>query len=369
MAKNNSQFKDISSSSRSPKRKKRMRTRDKVILTLSILLIVFSAGSIGVIAVLNGHFWSGDDTVNSEGQTPVEIKDKVVTFLVCGIDDEEGRGLGQRTDVMMVVNYDIESGKVNVLQFPRDTFIGFEENSSGKLNAIYGNKTGGGIEGLSKKLYEAFSLNIDHYVTIKMDGFKDLVNAVGGVTMDVPVTFNLDGITIKKGVQTLDGEMAERVVRERHSYASQDIGRLQTQRIFIGAFLQKMLSLPKTQLVGLVPTLSQYLTTDLSIGEMLGYVDLVSGFDLSNMTMYLLPGEGYKMQKNGTWYYSIHKDKLVELINGHFKPYSDKITADDIKCEELANTSGYLDDDYSQLGDGSASSDTSSSSSNTKKAS
>lgn len=197
-----------------------------------------------------------------------------------------------------------------------------------------------------------------------MDGFKDLVDAIGGVTMDVPITFNLDGITIEKGVQTLDGEMAERVVRERHSYASQDIGRLQTQRLFIGALLQELLNMPKTQLVGLVPTLSQYVTTDLSIGEMLGYVDLVTGFDLSNMTMYLLPGEGYKMPENGTWYYSIHKDKLVELINEHFKPYSDKITAADIDCEELVNNSSYLDDDYTQLGGSSGGDSGSSASSN-----
>ena len=364
MAKNNSQFRDISSSSRSGRKKRRMRTRDKVILTLSILLIVFSAVSIGVVAILNGRFWSGDDIVDSDALTPVAIQDKVVNFLVCGIDDEEGRGLGQRTDVMMVVNYDIEAGKVNVLQLPRDTFIGFEENSSGKLNAIYGTKDIGGIEGLSKKIYEAFTLNIDHYVTIKMDGFKDLVDAIGGVTMDVPITFSLDGITIEKGVQTLDGEMAERVVRERHSYASQDIGRLQTQRLFIGALLQELLNMPKTQLVGLVPTLSQYVTTDLSIGEMLGYVDLVTGFDLSNMTMYLLPGEGYKMPENGTWYYSIHKDKLVELINEHFKPYSDKITAADIDCEELVNNSSYLDDDYTQLGGNSGGDSGSSASSN-----
>lgn len=151
MAKNNSQFRDISSSSRSGRKKRRMRARDKVILTLSILLIIFSAASIGVVAVLNGRFWAGDDIVDSNALTPVAIQDKVVNFLVCGIDDEEGRGLGQRTDVMMVVNYDIEAGKVNVLQLPRDTFIGFEENSSGKLNAIYGTKDIGGIEGLSKK--------------------------------------------------------------------------------------------------------------------------------------------------------------------------------------------------------------------------
>lgn len=353
MAKNNFRYKDISSNSRAASKKRKMRTRDKVILTLSILLIVFSAASIGVVAILNGRFWSGDDSVNSSALTPVAIKDKVVTFLVCGIDDEEGRGLGQRTDVMMIVNYDIEAGKVNVLQLPRDTFIGFEENSSGKLNAIYGTKDIGGIEGLSKKIYEAFTLNIDHYATIKMDGFKSLVDAVGGVTMDVPISFNLDGITIEKGVQTLTGDMAEKVVRERHSYATQDIGRLQTQRLFIGALLQKLLSMPKSQLVGLVPTLSQYITTDLSIAEMLGYVDLVSGFDLSNMTMYLLPGEGYKNPKNGTWYYTIHKDKLVELINEKFKPYSEKITAEDINCEELANNSTYLDDDHTQLGSGS----------------
>lgn len=345
---NRSHYQNVSRSKK--KRKRRRSAKDKLIMVLSVLLIVCSAIAVTVVAVLNGKFFSGDDLVNSEAQTPVAIKDKVVNFLIVGIDDEEGRGLGQRSDVLMVANYNIEENKVNVLQFPRDTFIGFEESSSGKINAIYGLEKNGGVDGLSKKLHEAFTLNIDHYVTIKMDGFKDLVDAIGGVTMDVPISFNLDGVTIEKGVQTLNGLQAEMVVRERHSYALQDIGRLQTQRIFIAALLQKMLSLPKNQLVGLVPTLSQYLTTDLSIGEMLGYVDLVTGFDLNNMKMLTLPGEGYKMPENGIWYYSIHKDKAVEVINEYFKPFSDPITASDIDCEELANTVSNLDDDFDDLG-------------------
>ena len=257
---NRSHYQNVSRSKK--KRKRRRSAKDKLIMVLSVLLIVCSAIAVTVVAVLNGKFFSGDDLVNSEAQTPVAIKDKVVNFLIVGIDDEEGRGLGQRSDVLMVANYNIEENKVNVLQFPRDTFIGFEESSSGKINAIYGLEKNGGVDGLSKKLHEAFTLNIDHYVTIKMDGFKDLVDSIGGVTMDVPISFNLDGVTIEKGVQTLNGLQAEMVVRERHSYALQDIGRLQTQRIFIAALLQKMLSLPKTQLVGLVPTPVSYTHLD-----------------------------------------------------------------------------------------------------------
>lgn len=365
---NNRQYQDISSKSRKGKKRK-WRTRDKVIVTLSVMLIAFSAVAISAVALLNGKFWAGDDSVNSEAQTPVEIKNKVVTFLVVGVDDEEGRGLGQRSDVIMVATYNITDKQVSVLQIPRDTFVGFEEHSSGKINAIYGLEKNGGVAGLSKKIHDAFTLNIDHYITIKMDGFKDLVDKIGGVKMNVPISFNLDGVTIKKGEQILNGEMAEKVVRERHSYALQDIGRLQTQRVFIASLLQQLLSMPKTQLVGLVPTLSQYLTTDLSVGEMLGYVDLVTGFDLNNMKMYTLPGEGYKMQKNGTWYYSIHMDALVKIINENFKPFSEKITASNINCEELANTASNLDDDYDDLGGLLGSSGSSSSSSSSKKVS
>ena len=61
MAKNNFRYKDISSNSRAASKKRKMRTRDKVILTLSILLIVFSAASIGVVAILNGRFLSGEE--------------------------------------------------------------------------------------------------------------------------------------------------------------------------------------------------------------------------------------------------------------------------------------------------------------------
>lgn len=340
---------DIYSSS-GKKRKKKMKRKDKVLMGVSITLIVLSALIVTAVALLNVRFFQGEgESLTSNVQTPVEIKDDVVNFLVCGIDDEEGRGLGERTDVIMVVNYDIKAGKVHVLQIPRDTYV--EGVRSNKINAVYGDdKYGGGINGLAEEIHQDFALTIDHYATIKMDGFKSLVDAVGGVDMNVPVSFELNGVTLQAGPQHLNGDQAEAIVRERHSYGTQDIGRLQTQRLFIASLLDKMLSMGKMDLVGLVPTLSKYITTDLTVGEMLGYADIASSLSMDNMTMHLLPGEGYQEYKGAPSYYTAHKEETAALLNQYFRPYSDDVPAEELQCIELAHTITDFDNNQGVLG-------------------
>lgn len=350
MATNRNHSNEIYSSSRK-KRKKKMQRKDKVLVGISIALIIISAAVVGTVALLNGRFFQGsDESLSSDIQTPTEIKEDVVNFLVCGIDDEEGRDMGERTDVIMVVNYDIKAGKVHVLQIPRDTYV--EDVRTNKINAVYGSdKNGGGINGLAEEIHQDFALTIDHYATIQMDGFKSLVDAVGGVDMNVPVSFELNGVTLEAGPQHLNGDQAEAIVRERHSYGTQDIGRLQTQRLFIASLLDKMLSMGKMDLVGLVPTLSQYITTDLSIGEMLGYADIASSLKMDNMTMHLLPGEGYQEYRGAPSYYTAHLQETADLLNQYFRPYSEDVPAEDLKCIELANTITDFDNNQGVLGD------------------
>ena len=337
------------------KDRKKSSTKKKVIIAVSIIAAIILILVVTAAALLNSRIFQGQQgSLSSEINTSQDIKEDVVNFLVCGIDDEEGRGLGERTDLIMYVTYDVKAGKVSILQIPRDTYV--ENTSTQKINAVFGRKENGGIQGLAGELNTLFGLPVDHYATIKMDGFKDLVDAMGGVEMNVP--FNIDwgdGLKLNKGLQRLDGMHAEIIVRHRGAegtsdgnYALGDISRLQVQRLFMAALLEQVMDLSKTDLLGMVPTLLNYFSTDLTPAEMMGFMGEVNDLSMSDMTMYLLPGEGIPPHYS---HYSVHLDATAALLNKAFRPYSDAVPAEDLKCIEKSNTSSDLDNNQGNLGE------------------
>ncbi len=334
-------------------KKKRLRTADKVLLALSIVLIAVSAGIIGYVSLLN---WaplpevdeSGNTvSISDEYRTDEEIKKKVVNFLVVGIDYAEGTGRAKLSDVIMVVNYNLEAQSINVLQIPRDTYIG-SEYPTGKINAVYGNKNAGGMENLARVIYDRFRLPIDHYVTINMDGFVNVVNAIGGVEIDVQESFTLEGVTFKPGLQTLNGTQAEKFVRERHSRGG-DIGRINAQREFLSALVKKFKNLSMSQITSLVPTLMQEVTTDLKVSDVLTLAPRVLDLDTSSMSFHMVPGEGAYVGSYSVW--GVHKQVLADLLNQYFRPFSDPVPAEELNILEIANTTDYYDNNNTTVGD------------------
>lgn len=337
------------------KTRKKFSTRKKIVLTVSIILVIVIVLAVVAVILLNSRIFQGEQgNLSSEINTSREIKEDVVTFLVCGIDDDEGRGLGQRTDLIMYVVYDVKKNCVNILQIPRDTYV--ENTSTNKINAVFGRKENGGIQGLALELNQLFSLPVDHYATIRMDGFKDLVDAMGGVYMDVP--FNIDwggDLKLDKGPQRLDGAHAEIIVRHRGAegtsdgnYALGDISRLQVQRLFMAAVMKQVMGLSKTEMLGMIPTLLNYFSTDLTPAEMMGFLGKVNELSMDDVTMYLLPGEGIRPSYS---HYSVHLEATAQLLNRKFRPYSAAVLADDLKCIEKANTSSSLDNNQGNLGE------------------
>ena len=189
-----------------------------------------------------------------------------------------------------------------------------------------------------------------------MDGFKDLVDAMGGVRMNVP--FDIDwgnGLSLEKGMRTLDGAHAEMIVRHRGAngssdgdYSLGDISRLQVQRLFFAALIEQMMGLSKSDLIGMVPTLLRYFSTDLTPSQLLGFMDKVDDLSMDDMVMYLLPGEGIPPSYAN---YSVHLEATANLLNEKFRPYSSPVPAQELECIEMSNTSSYLDGNYGVLGE------------------
>lgn len=340
------------------KKKRKLSIFDRALLVLSVVLIGVSAGIIGYVSLMN---WKPLSEVDESGnevsidesiQTAEEIRGRVTNFLVTGIDyntidASAGTARAKLTDVIMVVQLNLDTNKVDVLQIPRDTYVGTDVSSTGKINAVYGRS---GLEGLAQVIYDRFKLPVDHYVNINMDGFITIVDAIGGVEINIQESFTLEGVTFQPGVQTLNGIEAEKFVRERHSRPGSDIGRMNAQREFLAALFQKFKHLSMSQITALVPTVMENVTTDLDVKTVLSMVELVMGIEMEDISFHMVPGEGCTAP-NGQSVWSVHIDPLLEIINESFRPYEEPLTADDLNLVELQNTTDIYDNNTSTVGD------------------
>ncbi len=323
------------------KKKTKSSLKDRILISIFSVVITLSVLSVVGVFLFNTSFLENnepdtgnDNKLDQDIITPNEIRDKAVNILVVGIDytEKAGSNRGKLTDMIMVANFDMAAGKINALRIPRDSYIG-EDISTGKINAVYGSKSSGGIDGLAKRINKTLDLTIDHYVTVNMDGFVNIVNAIGGVEMDVPISFYLEGVKIEKGLQTLNGIQAEKVVRERYSYPTGDFGRIDMQNQFMQALIKKCFGMSKTQIVSMAPTLIKEVTTDLTLGELLGYYNELMKVDMSNISFHILPTNS--AWKNGLAMQSIQREQTADLLNAYFRPYSDPVPAEELGILEL----------------------------------
>lgn len=334
-------------------KKKRLSFTDRIMMIFSVILIVASICSIGYMSIMNWKPLSEYDehgniaTIDSDIQNSANIRKKVTNFLITGIDYAEGTGRGKLTDVTMIVSFNMVNGEINVLQIPRDTYIG-SEYPTGKINAVYGNKNKGGVENLARVIYDRFRLPIDHYVTINMDGFVTLVDAIGGVEIDVKESFTLEGVTFRPGLQTLDGIRAEKFVRERYSRGG-DIGRINSQREFMAALIKKLKNLSVRELSSLAPTLMRNITTDMNVKTILTFAEKAKKLDMANIKFFMAPGESASINTYSVW--TIHKEVLAQILNENFRPFTDPVAAETLNIIEVRNTISHYDNNSATIGD------------------
>ena len=331
---------------------KRAKKRDpkKIAIVIALVIAILAGIGGGVYALLNSSlFDKGAEIDMSKYGSPVEVSEKSVNFLVVGADQDEDKGgnyLGRYlTDVIMVVSFDMEAGKVNLLQIPRDTYVGTKYPSA-KINAVYNNGPHDEkILNLIERINEDYQLPIDHYVMVTMKTFRDAIDAIGGIEMNVPWDIRVanEGLYVKKGLQTLTGQQAEAFVRCREIYAEGDIGRVKAQRVFLSAALDKITKLSANELIKLISMSYSQVNTDLTAADILTYAQKVSKINLEDMEMYMVPGESARSAE-GLSIWSVHKKEVADLLNEKFRPYTDDVPASELKCIEVSNRYGYYNE-------------------------
>ncbi len=269
-------------------------------------------------------------------------KDGLYNILICATDEEE-----LRTDTMMIATLDEKNDTVALTSLPRDTIVA-NGQAVPKLNGVYGLYGGGevGAEALMSEVSTLLGFRPDGYVVLDYQIFKDVVDAMGGVTFDVPMDMVVDNandpedvLYISAGEQLLDGTTALGVCRFRSGYAMADIQRQYVQQNFVKAMIKQCLSPGKLlKLPGVYSAAMDNVLTDLS-GANVRYLALkVLLADVSEIQQNTLPGEG--VSYNGVSCYGLYGQSVVDMVNEVMNPYEEWLSIDDVHI--LTVSGGYL---------------------------
>jgi LCP family protein required for cell wall assembly len=205
--------------------------------------------------------------VNREGAL-----DRPLTLLVMGVDARPGEPIdvGVRPDALGLLRLDPTTGSCRLLAIPRDTRAELPGYGRSKINHAL---VVGGVPYQRQVVEGFFGIEIDRFVLVDFVAVEGVVEAVGGVTLDVPEAFTAaDGLRFEAGPQRLDGPQALAYARYR-SDADGDLGRIERQQQVLRALLAEAPSVAIVPTVNkLGPLLEKHLKTDLSLAEILGLV-------------------------------------------------------------------------------------------------
>lgn len=211
------------------------------------------------------------------------------TFLVVGSDTREGlddltnfgRAGGERSDVVMLIRVDPETGSARMLSIPRDLRVEIPGHGTNKINATY---AFGGPTLLVETLKSNLDVEVNHYVEIDFVGFQALIDEVGGIEMSFPSPARdaKSGLSVDAGTQTLDGAEALAYARSRSyqelrngswvAVEANDIGRTQRQQEVIKAIVSSLKRPSSIAEAGdIASSMSRHMTIDSALaGESVG---------------------------------------------------------------------------------------------------
>lgn len=316
----------------------------RIFIVIIVLCMLGVATVVGFVAYSN---WEKEkyEVITYSGEKQIITSKKIeledtVTGLFLGVNS----GL---TDFIMLGKYDPNTREINLMSIPRDTYV--EDTIDGKINSAYARKFN--VQDTINVVEKLTGVKVDYYVLFKTKVLRELVDEVGGVTVDVPINMNYDDpyqnlhIHLNKGTQLLDGKKAEQFVRFRKNnnntgYVRGDVDRVQAQQKFIKAMILRCLE-PQNliKLGNLVQIVIDNTVTNVTMEVASDYIDDAFAFKPDRIRMEVLPGEG-GYSKSGISYFFVNEEEAVKLINELFNQETDMEEVEElIKQEELESGS------------------------------
>ena len=231
------------------------------------------------------------------------------------------------SDSMLLLRFDPQQEKVSVLSIPRDTRVNIKGHGVRKIN--HANKYGGPALTAAVASELLGGIEIHRYVRVNVQGIEKLIDALGGVTVNVPKDMKYNDfsqhlyINLKKGVQHLDGDKAMQFLRYRYDEYG-DISRVQRQQMLMRSAVEQTLK-PATviKIPQILSVIQSHLDTNLTVRELMALANFASKTDRSNIQMMMLPGD-FNSGDAPVSYWLPNQDQINRLMVQHFSLPSDR---------------------------------------------
>lgn len=321
-------------------------------IILKILLILIIILSIVVVSLAGTFFfirWQADVSEKASGEknfienlmtsNKKELK-PTVTCLFLGLNEN-------LTDFIMLGQYDPNTREIDLVSIPRDTNVG-NASIDGKINSVYSSKN---LDKLKDEVSRITGIDIQYYVLFRTKILRQIVDEIGGVTVDVPINMNYDDpyqnlhIHLNKGIQTLNGAQAEGFCRFRKNnngtgYPGGDVERTGAQQKFVKAFIGELLKGENISKIGtLISIVIDGTKTDITMDIAKNYIGDAIALRTDRIYTNTLPGEGrYGMCPLGyqTSYYYLDYSGVKNMIDEMF--YNKKIVSGEATTETSSNS-------------------------------
>ncbi|MFC7365205.1 MULTISPECIES: LCP family protein [Bhargavaea] len=295
-------------------RKRRRKKRKRRIWPWIVGPIVLILVAVGVyVAMVYKDLTNTLDTVHEpiereaseKREAPVNLNEQEpFSVLVLGVDEREGdRG---RSDTMIVLTVNPQEKTTKMVSIPRDTYTEIVgRGTMDKLNHAY---AFGGIEMAMDSMENLLDIPIDYVVQVNMESFKDIVDAVGGVTVLNNMSFKSGEYTFPEGPVELNGEEALAYVRMRKQDPNGDFGRQDRQKdVIMGVIKQGASANSLLNYQSIFGAVGKNIRTNMTMDEMLGLQDYRGAIGKVDQ-LYVEKGEGQKI--DGIWYYMMNEEEL-----------------------------------------------------------
>lgn len=233
-----------------------------------------------------------DDPLQSATLPPLDANGRL-NVLVMGLDARPGEGNISRTDSLLLFSLDPATNSMSLLSIPRDLYVDIPGYGQDRINTAFVRgavRTGDRAAGAQLAMATVsanLGVPVEHYILVDFQTVVDLIDAFGGVIIDVPTVINdplypdnnygYDPLYIAAGLQTMDGELALKYMRTRHS--DNDFGRARRQQQVILAFREQVMSRGVAGVLRRLPTIYQEVRegvfTDLSLDQLTAIADAV----------------------------------------------------------------------------------------------
>ncbi|MFY4775092.1 LCP family protein [Metabacillus sp. RGM 3146] len=305
-------------------RKKKKKKKKSIIKRVLLLLLIIILCIGGYLAYVAYNAYTQADKSYSElkrgNKSPlrekaVQLTKDPVSILLMGVEDYSTGGHGGRSDTLIVITLNPADKSMKMLSIPRDTLVSIPgRTSKTKINAAY--STGG--KELTVDTVENFlKIPIDYYAEVNFNSFKDIVDELDGVDVNVPFDFwensdiNRKRIYFKKGKAHLNGEEALAYARMRKRDPRGDFGRNDRQKQIITAIIKKATA-PQNflKIDDIAAKIGSNVETNMRVSDILGFQQSYSGFNTSDIQKLKLKGTDLNTP---TYYYKPDETSLEEI--------------------------------------------------------